>query len=88
MIYSGTRVLTNDDELVFVISEFKNPVNMNEKSGFRITVQDSQGYLVDQSDSDLPLNTEMTEVGTLDAKEVLMLGDSNGQNIGRVFEYN
>ena len=30
----------------------------------------------------------MTEVGTLDGKEVLMLGDSNGQNIGRVFEYN
>jgi len=30
----------------------------------------------------------MTIVGNLVGKEVLMLGDSNGKNIGRVFEYN
>ena len=30
----------------------------------------------------------MTEEGRLFGKEVLMLGDSNGMNIGRVFEYN
>ena len=30
----------------------------------------------------------MTEEGRLFGKEVLMLGDSNGLNIGRVFEYN
>ena len=34
------------------------------------------------------LNTEMSEYGNLDVKEVFMLGDSNGLNIGRVFEYN
>ena len=34
------------------------------------------------------LSTEMTEEGRLFGKEVLMLGDSNGLNIGRVFEYN
>ena len=30
----------------------------------------------------------MTEFGRLVGKEVMMLGDSNGLNIGRVFEYN
>lgn len=30
----------------------------------------------------------MTEVGSLVGKEVMMLGDPNGLNIGRVFEYN
>ena len=30
----------------------------------------------------------MTEVGQLVGKEVMMLGDSAGTNIGRVFEYN
>jgi len=49
---------------------------------------DQQGYLVDQSESDLRLKTGMTEVGRLVGKEVMMLGDSNGLNIGRVYEYN
>jgi len=30
----------------------------------------------------------MNEVGKLVGKEVMMLGDSDGLNLGRVFEYN
>lgn len=86
--YIGTRVITNKEEISFSITEFKNPVNMNPKIGFRITTQDSAGYMVDQSVPDLVLDTPMTIVGNLVGKELSLLGDSNGQNIGRIYEYN
>ena len=41
-----------------------------------------------QTSTELILATKMTEEGRLFGKEVLMLGDSEGLNIGRVFEYN
>ena len=86
--YSGTRVITNTEKAVFRITNFKNPVNKDLKKGFRITTLDSKGYLVDQSEPNLALATRMTEAGTLVSKELLMLGDSNGENRGRIFEYN
>lgn len=49
---------------------------------------DSQGFLVNQSEANLKLNTPMTIPGSLSGKEVLMLGNAEGENIGRVFEYN
>lgn len=49
---------------------------------------DSLGYLVDQSEQDLNLATPMTISGNLVNKAVSMLGDQNGANRGRVFEYN
>ena len=36
----------------------------------------------------MALDTPMTIHGELVGKELLMLGDAEGQNIGRVFEYN
>ena len=81
-------MIESSERVTFKIDQFKNPVNKNKKSGFRVTTQDSLGYLVDQSEEDLLLETEMTIVGNLDSKEVSMLGDSSGQNVGRVFEYN
>jgi hypothetical protein len=88
MVYNGPRIITSAEQVVLKISNFKNPVNQDLKIGFRITGQDSQGYLVDQSQPNLSLKTPMTITGSLLGKEVLMLGDSNGANIGRVFEYN
>ena len=41
MVYRGTRLIANTEELIFRISNFKNPVNMEPKSGFRLTTQDS-----------------------------------------------
>jgi len=41
MVYSGTRLISNSEELVFRISNFKNPVNKEVKKGFRLTTQDS-----------------------------------------------
>ena len=49
MVYNGPRVITSSEQVVFKITNFKNPVNKDEKIGFRVTSQDSQGYLVDQS---------------------------------------
>ena len=86
--YSGSRIIKNTEKAVFRLTNFKNPVNKELKKGFRITTLDSKGYLVDQSEPDLALSTRMTESGTLVSKELLMLGDSNGENRGRVFEYN
>jgi len=88
IVYRGTAVIKAGEQVVFKVTDFKNPVNMAEKGGFSVTVMDQQGYLVDQSESDLRLKTGMTEVGRLVGKEVMMLGDSNGLNIGRVYEYN
>ena len=86
--YRGTRVIQNTESIGFSITEFKNPVNKNPKFGFRITTQDSAGYMVNQSVPDLTLDTEMAIVGNLVNKELALLGDSNGLNIGRIFEYN
>ena len=36
----------------------------------------------------MKLNTPMTIHGELVGKELLMLGDAEGKNVGRVFEYN
>ena len=77
-----------DNSVIFKITNFKNPVNQEEKTGFMISLMDGQGFLVDQSEGNLRLDTGMTEVGELVGKEVMMLGDSAGMNIGRVFEYN
>lgn len=74
--------------MVFKITDFKNPVNREIVKGFRVTTMDSQGFLVNQSEANLKLNTPMTIPGSLSGKEVLMLGDAEGENIGRVFEYN
>ena len=49
MNYSGTRAIRNDETVSIGVSDFKNPVNKKPKTGFRISVQDSQGYLVDQT---------------------------------------
>lgn len=88
IVYRGTAVLQQGEEVIFQISDFKNPVNQAEKNGFVLTTLDQQGYLVDQSEANLRLDTPMTVIGQLENKEVMMLGDASGTNIGRVFEYN
>ncbi len=86
--YTGTRQITAQENVVFKITDFKNPVNRETVKGFRVTTMDSQGFLVNQSEANLKLNTPMTIPGSLSGKEVLMLGNAEGENIGRVFEYN
>ena len=88
MVYTGTRILTSTEQIVFTIDNLRNPVNKETKKGFRVTTQDKEGYLVDQSEAELALATKMTKVGKLVGKEVSLLGDANGVNIGRIFEYN
>lgn len=78
IFYRGTSVIEAGEEVVFKITDFKNPVNQAPKKGFTLTCLDAQGYLVDQSETDLRLNTKMTVVGQLVGKEVMMLGDSEG----------
>ena len=55
--YSGTRMIPVGEQVMFTVSHFKNPVNKETKRGFRITTQDSQGYLVDQSEDNIALDT-------------------------------
>jgi len=63
IFYRGTTTIKAGEEVIFKITDFKNPVNKDSKTGFSITVLDAQGYLVDQSEDDLRLKTHMTEVG-------------------------
>lgn len=70
-----------------MVSNFKNPVNQRAKSGFGITTLDEFGYLIDISDSDFPLVANLTEVASSGEKEMSMLGDSSGNNIGRIGTY-
>jgi len=88
IFYSGSRTIQAGEKVIFKITSFKNPVNQEVKKGFRVTTVDQQGYLIDQSEQNLSLSTPMNEVGNLIGKELAMLGDSNGQNIGRLFTYN
>ena len=88
IFYRGSTTIDAGEEIEFKITDFKNPVNQATKKGFSLTVMDKEGYLIDQSESNLRLNTPMTEVGELVGKEVMMLGDTQGTNVGRVFEYN
>lgn len=41
IVYIGTRFISSTELVVFKISNFKNPVNKNLKTGFRITCLDS-----------------------------------------------
>jgi hypothetical protein len=68
IFYRGTSVIQAGEEVVFKITEFKNPVNQAPKIGFAVTCLDAQGYLVDQSEADLRLKTRMTIVGQLVGK--------------------
>ena len=71
------------------MTNFKNPVNMNRKNGFKLTTLDSQGFLIDTTSDNLQLITPMTELGQLtDAPDIITLGDAEGKNVGRIQEYN
>ena len=39
--YIGTRVIPKNEEVVFTVTAFKNPVNKNQKRGFRLTTLDA-----------------------------------------------
>ena len=39
--YQGNRKIEVGEELVFYATNFKNPVNMRKKSGFKLTTLDS-----------------------------------------------
>ena len=69
------------------MSNFKNPVNQRPKSGFSVTTLDEFGYLINASDSNLPLVAELTRVASSGDKEMSMLGDASGNNIGRIGTY-
>ena len=74
-------------QVTVVVSNFKNPVNQRAKSGFSITTLDESGYLINSSDGDLPLIAELTQVASSGDREMSMLGDASGNNIGRIGTY-
>jgi len=75
------------DQVTVVVSNFKNPVNQRAKSGFSVTTLDEFGYLINASDSNLPLVAELTQVASSGDREMSMLGDASGNNIGRIGTY-
>jgi hypothetical protein len=85
--YSGPEDIEGE-EVTLRITEFKNPVNKKEKYGFRMTTQDTLGYLIDVSDENMRLETEMTILGELNNEEIAVLGDEAGGNQGTVSTYN
>ncbi len=46
VVYTGTRTISDNEQVVFKITDFKNPVNRETKKGFRVSTMDSQGFLV------------------------------------------
>lgn len=39
--YAGTRVIPKNEEVIFTVTGFSNPVNKDIKRGFRLTTLDS-----------------------------------------------
>ena len=68
-------------------SNFKNPVNQREKEGFSLTTLDQDGFLINVSERDLILVANLTELAFIGDREMSMLGDVNGSNIGRIGTY-
>lgn len=84
--YEGPQDFQDEVELMF--TNFKTPVNRDTKYGFQISTQDALGYIIDQSIPGLPLGATMRYPVSLRGKELYLLGDAAGENVGRVGAYN
>lgn len=84
--YSGPEDSTDNVKITF--SNFKNPVNNKVKTGFTISTLDTLGYVIDASNEQLALETKMDTPRQLRSKELYLLGDADGENVGRVGTYN
>jgi hypothetical protein len=69
------------------ISHYRNPVNTRPIAGFSLTTLDSDGNLINVSEKELLLLSNLTETASIGEREMVMLGDANGSNIGRIGTY-
>lgn len=83
--YSGDQEVSTPFKLS--ISNYRNPVNTRPIVGFSVTTLDSEGNLINVSEKELPLVSNLTETARIGEREMAMLGDANGLNIGRIGTY-
>ncbi len=80
--YETSRDIT---ETVYLeVFSFNNPVDMIVKGGFKVTTADQQGFLIDESDANISLFTQMTIPQTLGEVAIQLLGDNQGMNKGMI----
>lgn len=82
--YTGLADSTN--EIAIRIDGFKNPVNKRPKKGFQLSTLDDEGNLISICEPDQPLIVNLTKVAE-GSRQMSMLGDANGTNIGRIGTY-
>ena len=62
-------------------------MNTRPIAGFSLTTLDSDGNLINVSEKELLLMSNLTETASIGEREMVMLGDANGSNIGRIGTY-
>jgi hypothetical protein len=73
------------DQLSVTISNFKNPVNQRPKGGFLVKTMDANGYLINLS-GPVQLFSNLTQIPDT-KRSISLLGDTNGNNVGRIGTY-
>jgi hypothetical protein len=65
-------------------SDFKNPINTDQMTGFELVTSDHLSFVIDKTFSPLSLKTLATVAQPFEYTEIYPLGDVNGNNVGKV----